>query len=58
MDNPEIVFLCYSRKDLALNETARFERVYLDGTKAKQWVNKKNCQGKRYYFWISEFVSD
>jgi len=49
-----LVFLCYSREGLKDLEAARFERVYSDGTAAKQWINKKNCQGKRYYFWVSE----
>jgi hypothetical protein len=58
VDNPEYVYLCYSRKGLAAMETARFERLYLDRGKAEKWSNKKNCQTKRYYFWIAERVSD
>lgn len=54
MDNPDIAYLCYSRPGLETLKDARFERVYLDGNKAKQWINKKNCQSNRYYFWVSE----
>lgn len=54
MDKLELVYLCYSRKGLTDRETATFERVYSDGKAAIQWVNKKNCQCKRYYFWVSE----
>lgn len=53
-----LVYLCYSRPGLETLENASFERVYSDPDKCKQWINKKNSQAKRYYFWIAERVSD
>ena len=58
MDNPEIVYMCYSRAGMKDLESARFEKLYFDSIKCKQWINKKNSQAKRYYFWIAERVSD
>lgn len=58
MDNPEYAYLCYSRSHLAGTDIARFERVYLDRDKCKQWIDRKNCQSRKYYFWVAEKVSD
>jgi len=58
VDNPEYVYVCYSRKNKDDLEAARWERIYLDRDKAVAWINKKNCLSKRFYFLVADQVSD
>lgn len=52
----EFVYIVYSRHSQRTPDTGIFRRVYASMEKAQQYVNKKNSESKRYFFWIAEPV--
>lgn len=53
-----MVYIVYSRNSFTTPDIAKFQRVYSSMEKAQKYVNKKNCESGRFFFWMAEPVMD